>query len=692
MRKNPPFGLILGVPANVNTKYVYGSGVGALNASVRRAQKRRASFVCCSEKVTTTYTVSYNSNGGSGTLNDFSSPYTAGSTVTVLENSFTRAGYIFAGWSTNSGGTGSYYNGGDLFTINANTILYAQWIPIISGDVTLTYNGNGATGGSEPALTTEYPSGTPVTILGNSGLLTKSISPILFAGWNTSADQLGTNYVGGDTYNITQNTILYARWIIEGSRLRYNAGTGGSGTAPSSSLTYYTSFSTVNTVGNTGSFSNGSLVFAGWNTSADGTGTSYPVGSNITMPFGGTVDLFAQWIPAGGPFTLTYDAGTGGTGGSPPAPATSYSAGSPANVVDNTGSFTNATSPVFNGWNTAANGSGTSYPAGSKITMTANTTLFAQWGNNPPVTVTYDANGGSGTIPTQTYPAGAQATILGQSFLTRPGYSFLGWNTATGGTGSIYQPINSVVINSNVTLYAQWAPGIGIKDCGTFIGGTTSTSNIFLTSRRTVFRDNTTNTITIIIPTLYSGVSPGAPFGIGNGPTDTGGPTHNGNLNSSYAIATISQIAGVYQINTTYTTAYTSGTYTQTSTLSFGSTYWPTGQTISSVTIPSPNNPAAFIFDPSGTNITVSAGCFGSISFSSGVTTQISFISFYINFSNGTSTRVALATQISWTGTANPYGYVFNYTRAELANGLTPSPITGTFTPTASTGVNTPNV
>ena len=692
MRKNPPFGLILGVPANVNTKYVYGSGVGALNASVRRAQKRRASFVCCSEKVTTTYTVSYNSNGGSGTLNDFSSPYTAGSTVTVLENSFTRAGYIFAGWSTNSGGTGSYYNGGDLFTINANTILYAQWIPIISGDVTLTYNGNGATGGSEPALTTEYPSGTPVTILGNSGLLTKSISPILFAGWNTSADQLGTNYVGGDTYNITQNTILYARWIIEGSRLRYNAGTGGSGTAPSSSLTYYTSFSTVNTVGNTGSFSNGSLVFAGWNTSADGTGTSYPVGSNITMPFGGTVDLFAQWIPAGGPFTLTYDAGTGGTGGSPPAPATSYSAGSPANVVDNTGSFTNATSPVFNGWNTAANGSGTSYPAGSKITMTANTTLFAQWGNNPPVTVTYDANGGSGTIPTQTYPAGAQATILGQSFLTRPGYSFLGWNTATGGTGSIYQPINSVVINSNVTLYAQWAPGIGIKDCGVFIGGTTSTSDIFLTSRRTVFRDNTTNTITIIIPTLYSGVSPGAPFGIGNGPTDTGGPTHNGNLNSSYAIATISQIAGVYQINTTYTTAYTSGTYTQTSTLSFGSTYWPTGQTISSVTIPSPNNPAAFIFDPSGTNITVSAGCFGSISFSSGVTTQISFISFYINFSNGTSTRVALATQISWTGTANPYGYVFNYTRAELANGLTPSPITGTFTPTASTGVNTPNV
>jgi hypothetical protein len=52
MRKNPPFGLILGVPANVNTKYVYGSGVGALNTSVRRYQKKRASFVCCSDEVT----------------------------------------------------------------------------------------------------------------------------------------------------------------------------------------------------------------------------------------------------------------------------------------------------------------------------------------------------------------------------------------------------------------------------------------------------------------------------------------------------------------------------------------------------------------------------------------------------------------------------------------------------------------
>jgi uncharacterized repeat protein (TIGR02543 family) len=318
--------------------------------------------------------------------------------------------------------------------------------------------------------------------------------------------------------------------------------------------------------------------------------------------------------------------------------------------------------------------------------MNANKTLYAQWVSaTPQYTVTYIANGATGTIPTQTYPGGVQATILGQSTLTRPGYSFLGWNTAADGTGSVYQPTSSVVINSNITLFAQWAPGTVIKDCGSFTGAVTIPS-IYLSGGRTVYRDTTNNTITITIPTFYS--NNGAPYGIGNGPIDNGG--HSGNLNSSYATATISQVSGVYQINTTYTAAYTGGTYTQTSTLSFGSTYWPTGETISTVTYS--NNPATFNFDPAGTNISVGGGCFGGASYSSGTTTQNSVISFYINFSNGTSTRVALGTQQRWSGTTNTYTYVFNYTRAELANGPTPSPITGPFTPTSSTGVNTPNV
>jgi hypothetical protein len=579
--------------------------------------------------------------------------------------------------------------------------------PTPSGTYIVTYFGNGNTnpGGFPPVdSNSPYNYGTSVTILGNSGSLTKS-GIAVFAGWNTSPYGSGTNYVGGDTFNITQNTSLYANWIVAGSRIRYfaNSGYGGTGTPPSSSGTYYTPFSNAVIANNTGSFTNiSSPVFAGWNTAANGSLTSYPVGSNITMPASGTIDLYAQWIPAGiGPFKLTY-AGNGATGGSPPAPVTYYSAGSPANVVGNTGSFTNSTSPVFNGWNTATNGSGTSYPAGSKITMTADTTLYAQWGSNPSVTVTYYANGGSGSVPFQTYPSGAQATILGQSSFTNSGNAFLGWNTADNGSGSAYIPGSSVTINSDVTLYAQWGPGTIIKDCGTFTGGS-SISSIFFTSSRTVYRDTTNNTITITIPTYYSSNNTG-PYGTGNGPTDTPPipnplnlPSHSGNLKSTYATATISQVSGVYQLNITYTSIYTSGTYTQTSTLPFDS--WPIGETISSVSYY--NSPSSFTFNPTssgtpsqpGTNNTFTTGCFGGGGYTNQVTTLNSVIAFYINFSNMTTTRVAVGTQFQWSGTTNPKTYVFNYARAELANGSTPSPITGTFTPTTpSTGVNTPNV
>jgi hypothetical protein len=231
------------------------------------------------------------------------------------------------------------------------------------------------------------------------------------------------------------------------------------------------------------------------------------------------------------------------------------------------------------------------------------------------------------------------------------------------------------------------APSTTIKDCGSFTGAITIPS-IYFSGSRSVTRNTTNNTITITIPTSYS--NNGAPYGTGNGPIDNGG--HSGNLISSDATAIISQVGGVYQMNITYTTTYTGGTYTQTSTLSLGSTYWPTGETVSSVTYGSSNFIAAFQFDPTGTNINVSGGCFGGGSYSSGTTTQNSVVAFYINFSNGTSTRVTLGSQFRWSGTSNTYTYVFNYTRAELANGPTPSPITGPFTPLSSTGVNTANV
>ena len=83
--------------------------------------------------ITSTYTITYNGNTNtSGNVpTDGSSPYSSGSTVTVLGNSgspvLAKTGFTFAGWNTKENGSGTSYSQGNTFAINANTILYAQW-------------------------------------------------------------------------------------------------------------------------------------------------------------------------------------------------------------------------------------------------------------------------------------------------------------------------------------------------------------------------------------------------------------------------------------------------------------------------------------------------------------------------------------------------------------------------------------
>lgn len=75
----------------------------------------------------TTYNMTYNGNGGSGTVTDENSPYSPGATVTVKSNGFTRKHFNFTNWNTAADGSGTSYNPGAQFTINSHTTLHAQW-------------------------------------------------------------------------------------------------------------------------------------------------------------------------------------------------------------------------------------------------------------------------------------------------------------------------------------------------------------------------------------------------------------------------------------------------------------------------------------------------------------------------------------------------------------------------------------
>ncbi|MGE5676641.1 MAG: InlB B-repeat-containing protein, partial [Pseudomonadota bacterium] len=76
-----------------------------------------------------TYSVTYDANGGSGSMTDGESPYLVGEQVNVLSNGFTSpSGKSFDGWNTEAGGTGTAYAAGESFDMPAeNVTLYAQW-------------------------------------------------------------------------------------------------------------------------------------------------------------------------------------------------------------------------------------------------------------------------------------------------------------------------------------------------------------------------------------------------------------------------------------------------------------------------------------------------------------------------------------------------------------------------------------
>ena len=77
-------------------------------------------------EASTSYTLSYNANGGIGNMSD-PQKYDLNSTVKILANNFKLEGKVFVGWNTKADGTGTAYAPDKTFNIDKNTVLYAQW-------------------------------------------------------------------------------------------------------------------------------------------------------------------------------------------------------------------------------------------------------------------------------------------------------------------------------------------------------------------------------------------------------------------------------------------------------------------------------------------------------------------------------------------------------------------------------------
>jgi outer membrane protein OmpA-like peptidoglycan-associated protein len=194
-------------------------------------------------------------------------------------------------------------------------------------------------------------------------------------------------------------------------------------------------------------FTRTKYAFTDWNTAADGFGTSYANGA--TYPFTDPLTLYAQWVATSHPapkHRVTFNA-NGGTG-------TMAAQTNSVLATLATNGFTRA-HYTFNDWNTAANGSGTSYTNGGAYDFNKSITLYAQWTAKPkaPHKVQFKANGGTGTMAIE-----AQNTPgrLSPNQFTRSHYNFSHWNTAANGSGTTYTNDDAYSFTKSITLYAQW--------------------------------------------------------------------------------------------------------------------------------------------------------------------------------------------------------------------------------------------
>lgn len=405
---------------------------------------------------------------------------TFGQLMTISNLVPTRKGYTFAGWYTQSNGTGTKYNPGSNYAADQNggTVnLYAKWTP---WTYNIKYDKNVSSSSSSQTVSNmpgDQSKTQEINVILSDNKPTRN--GYIFNGWQVNGT--GTIYQPGATFSQDGDSngatiTLKAKWTPWKHTVHFdkNVPTSSNSQTVSNIPSDVTkTFDQKLTLNSTKPTRKG-YSFKEWNTKADGSGTSYAAGGTYDQDHnGGTVTLYAIWTAW--THTVTYNKNV------------------PSNAPSNTTAVTNlpgnqtktyeknltlsTTKPSRTGynfveWNTQADGKGTSYKSGSVYSYDRDSnggtvTLYAIW--TPwKHTVTYNKNvPASSKSQTVNSLPGNQTKIYDQTLTlsnntpTRTGYTFKEWNTQADGKGTSYQKGASYTYNrtsdgGTVTLYAIW--------------------------------------------------------------------------------------------------------------------------------------------------------------------------------------------------------------------------------------------
>lgn len=394
--------------------------------------------------------------------------------VTLSANTYTREGYSFVGWTRNIGDATAYQPGMALrVSGNASTTVYAKWVQNpFSYTHTLQFDSQGGTGTMSAITITDHINGPSVITL---PACTYTKEDYAFKGWRIiGATYLNSNsYVDIDGFVLQPDDLIYvkpntvalavAEWESTGSTYTHTItydSNGGLGTMDDTVVTDHNSGDTLVYL-SYNLFYNSGRNFSGWLVN----GTLYNGGQRVPVAGNDTVTAIAQW-------SQTYDHiiiynANGGDGFMNSTKITDANSGiTYVPLAENEYTKTNA---VFVGWLVGEDvlQPGTTVPVSGGTAIGAT----AQWVQSYAHTITYNANGGSGTMEDTVVMdgvSGSSNVTLAQNGFTKTDSGFTGWLV----NDIVYQPGDAIAVVGGeiVTATAQWASNTLTVTAGNIIG------------------------------------------------------------------------------------------------------------------------------------------------------------------------------------------------------------------------------